>query len=646
MTDPRNPGTSPDETSPWAPPAPPEPAAAAPPAAASPALAATPEATPPTAVNGEPPMPGYEPAEPGTSAPAQAVAREDAAAVGGNRRSNGIRWAIALAGVALVVGATAVIIALASGRPAVSIAVGYMPNEVVQYGEYRLDLPGDQRQKLASFLSAFPGFDDQAAIDTKLDETFDRIVRAISKDEQSWTTDIEPWFGGIVAMGSGRAEVGDGTPGMTAFGGQPLLVVSIKDRGLASTWVQNLNGEYLKLTRSDYNGADLYSGQETNVGPGYAVAINDEVMLVGTKESVQDAVDSKGDGTLATDPEFKAAFGTISKDYVLFQFLDYKELASSYMDLLDKTATGADTSAIEDAVLGLIPAWAATVGRFENDALAAEFAAPAVDLGVDSSNKPSALVGFAPPGTIAYYEAHDVGATLTAIVDRLRQIPEVRDSIDEVERTTGQKFSEVFGWWGDASVAISRDAAGNIGGGLLIQPTDVAAADRLFEVLRSLLVFGGGQAGFEVRDVPHGSATITVIDFSKSLGADASQLPEGLKPEIAYAVTDQVVVIGVGQAFVESVLDAGPGPSLADDSSFASLLDRVGDENIGFTFADIRAIRELVEPLLQSDMTPEEWAYYEKEIKPFLVAFDAVASSTRDDGDLDRGSSVITVTKP
>jgi hypothetical protein len=640
MTEPRNPGTPPDETSPWAPPEAFDPAPPAP--SAQPALAG-----PAFAPNGEPPMPGFEPAEPGASAPAQAVAREDATdGGGGSRRRNGIRWAIALIGVALVVGVTAAIIALASGRPAVSIAVGYMPSEVVQYGEYRLDLPGDQRQKLASFLSAFPGFDDQAAIETKLDETFDRIVRAISGDEQTWTADIEPWFGGIVAMGSGPAEVGDGTPGMTAFGGQPLVVISIKDRGLASAWVQNLSGEYLNLTRGDYNGAELYSGQETNVGPGYAIAINDEVMLVGTKASVQDAVDSAGNGTLANDPEFKAAFGTVTKDYVLFQFLDYKELASSYVDLLEQTAVGADTSAIEDAVLGLIPAWTATVGRFENDALAAEFAAPAVDLGSNSTNKSSSLLGFAPPGTVAYYEVHDVGATLTAIVDRFRQIPEARDSIDEVERTTGQKFADVFGWWGDAAVAISRDGAGNPGGGLLIQPNDAAAADRLFEVLRGLLVFAGGQAGFEIRDVPHGSATITVIDFSKSMGDQAGQLPEGLKPEIAYAVTDQVVVIGVGQAFVESVLDAGPGPSLADDSRVTSLLDRVGDENLGFVFVDVRAIRELVEPLMQSEMTPEKWATYEKEIKPFLVPFDAAVSSTRDDGDLDRGSSVITVTKP
>ncbi|HEX5014160.1 MAG TPA: DUF3352 domain-containing protein [Candidatus Limnocylindrales bacterium] len=632
MTEPRNPGTPPDDTSQWAPPSTP--------AAAGPVAAPT--------QHGEPPMPGYEPAEPGTSAPAQTVAREDAAGAGGSgsRRRNGIRWAIALIGVALVVGATAAIVALASGRPQASIAVGYMPNQVVQYGEYRLDLPGDQRQKLAGFLSAFPGFADQAAIDTKLDETFDRIIRAISNDEQSWTTDIEPWFGGIVAMGSGPAQVGDGTPGMSAFGGQPLLVVSIKDRGLASAWIQNLSAEHLTLSRAEYNGADFFSGQATDAGPGYAIAINDEVMLVGTKESVQDAVDSNGDGTLANDTEFKAALGTVDKDYVLFQFQDIKALANSYVEVLDQTDAGANVSTIADTVVGMIPAWNVVVGRFENDAFTTAVASPAVDIGVNTTNKPSALLGFAPPGTIAYYEVHDVGATVTAIIDRLRQIPEARDGIAEVEQTTGQTVADVFGWWGDASVAISRDGAGNLGGGLLIQPKDAAAATHLFDVLRGLVVLAGGQAGFEVRDVPHGSATITVIDFSKALAGDASVLPEGLKPELAYTVTDQVVVIGVGQAFVESALDAGPGPSLADDSRVSSLLDRVGDENLGFTFVDVRAVRELLEPFLESEMTPEQWTNYEKEIKPFLVPFDAAVSSTRDDGDLDRGSSVITVTKP
>jgi hypothetical protein len=78
----------------------------------------------------------------------------------------------------------------------------------------------------------------------------------------------------------------------------------------------------------------------------------------------------------------------------------------------------------------------------------------------------------------------------------------------------------------------------------------------------------------------------------------------------------------------------------------SGLLDRVGDENLSFTFLDLRASLELLEPLMREDVSDEDWSDYETNIKPFLLPFDAMAASLRKDGDLDRGSSVITVTKP
>jgi len=133
MTDPINPGTNPESTPPasaWPPPA-------------------------------DPALPPIESTEPGAAAPAQAVHRDEGAAFAARTgRSNIVRWAIALVGVALVLGVTAAVFALTAGRPNVSTAVGYMPDNVVQYAEYRLDLPGDQRQKVAEFLSVFPGFKD------------------------------------------------------------------------------------------------------------------------------------------------------------------------------------------------------------------------------------------------------------------------------------------------------------------------------------------------------------------------------------------------------------------------------------------------------------------------------------------------------
>jgi hypothetical protein len=584
-----------------------------------------------------------EPVEPGTAAPAQAVARDGAASGTRPGRRSRIRWAIALVGVALVIGVTAAIVALAAGRPTPSIAVGYMPEDAVQYMEYRFDLPGDQRQKVASFLSAFPGFDDQAPIDTKLDETFDRILAAATENELTWTADIDPWFGGVLAMGSGPPDPAGADGGMQVFGASDAVIaLTVKDRDLAADWFESTGDT--EMTRGEYNGAILYTSTE-DFGPPPAVAINDEVMLVGSEDAVKAAIDSGGDGRLADDPEFKAAFDIVTKDYVFFSFLDYKSLLDASMALAEDGVSNTDAVAIANQLTALAPAWIGTYGRFENDAIAIETAQPSGALNAGGGNAGSTLLGMAPPEAIAYAEAHDVGAALTDLIDRLREVAPVDESLDEIETTIGMTADEVFGWWGDAAIVVS-DQDGTVGGGLVVAPTDAAAAERLFVVLRSAVAFAGGGAGVELRDVQHGDTTITVLDFSDATGYAEGDLPPGYEPEIAWAVTPEVVVIGYGQAFVESVLDAGPGPSLADDARVSGLLDRVGDENLGFTFLDLRAARELLEPLMREGMSPEEWSQYETEIKPFLLPFDAMAASLQKDGDLDRGSSVITVTKP
>jgi Protein of unknown function (DUF3352) len=589
------------------------------------------------------PTPGYEPAEPGSSAPAQAVARDGAAFTGAIGRPSRVRWAIALVGVALVLGVTAAIVALASGRPSPSIAVGYMPDDAVQYSEYRFDLPGDQRQKLASFLSAFPGFDDQAAIDTKLDETFDRIVAGISSNEQTYTADIEPWFGGQIATGSSPIDVSEdgsfSTFGMAMGGPQAVVVVSVRDPALAADWVATTAGD--ELTRGEYNGAVLFTAP-SEFGPALSIAINDEVLIAGPDEAVKAAVDRKGDGRLAEDPEFKAALNVATRDYVIFSFRDNRAQFETVLGLVEQQ------SAIDVAneFLELLPAWTAVYGRFENDALAVDTAQPAVDLGVELRNGRSTLLAAAPPSTIAYAEAHDVGAVLSSVVARFREYPEIDEKVDETEAQIGQTLDDIYGWWGDVALVLAQDDAGLFEGGLLIQPTDAAAAERIFQVLRGLLAFGGANAGVEVRDVPHGDATITVIDFSAAAGDSFEGLPPGYKAEIAYTVTPELVVVGYGQAFVERVLDAGPGPSLADDARVTGLLDRVGDENLGAVWVDVHALLEAIEPFAREDMTSDEWAHYETEIKPFLLPFDALTGSFRRDGDLDRGSGVVTVTKP
>jgi len=563
------------------------------------------------------------------------------------RRGIALRWIVAVAGIIVVLAGSAIIVSLAAGRPANSAGLGYMPASVVSYTELRFDLPGDQRQKLASFLHTgkFPGFADQAAIEPKVEDLYDRLVRALSKDAQSYTADIQPWFGGQIAVGQGVPSGMGPLLGRTMAGSQDvLLVATITDRGKTVDWLMR-TGENARLNRSTYGSADLFA--PASVGDvSFGIAVTDKVLIGGNLSAVKAAVDSNGAGKLGDDPDIKAALGAIDRDYVVLSVA--KTRAS--MEALAKSMTAGgrvnlDESQIDDTLLALVPAWSATSARFEDDALTFAAASPAWNVDPKVRNEPSDLLGHVPSNAVLYVDSHDVGPTITSLVAKFRALPETKPAFDQMDQSLSilGGLDAVVGWWGDTAVALAPGPNDTIGGGLLIKPRDAAAADRLVTVLKGFVSLGGRGAGVTLRDEDHNGTPMTVLDFSGTLGSGASSLPPGYKAEIAWSSTADLVVVGYGPDFVASVLDAKPGASLADDPRFKALLARVGDQNISASFVDVAAIRKLIEPLAQADATADEWAFYTKEIQPFLSPLDAVVQATRTDGSIDRASSILTV---
>ena len=125
------------------------------------------------------------------------------------RRHNPLRWVVAILVVALVVatglGATLLLTSSTSGT---STVLDYVPADTLVYGEVRLDLPGSQRAEVAKSLAAFPGFADQASLDSKLGEVYDRIIRAATSNKHDYQTEIAPWFGGQLAVAEGPQSLG------------------------------------------------------------------------------------------------------------------------------------------------------------------------------------------------------------------------------------------------------------------------------------------------------------------------------------------------------------------------------------------------------------------------------------------------------
>ena len=106
-------------------------------------------------------------------------------------------------------------------------------------------------------------------------------------------------------------------------------------------------------------------------------------------------------------------------------------------------------------------------------------------------------------------------------------------------------------------------------------------------------------------------------------------LPTG-RVELAYAVTDQVVAIGSGPAFVKHILDTTAATSVASTDRYKALAGRIGN-GTGVTYVDVAAIRASIESAMAS-LDPAAAAQYDQEVKPFLAPFDALmgVSSVKD----------------
>ena len=370
----------------------------------------------------------------------------------------------------------------AAGR-APSIAVGYMPTDTVSYGEYRLDLPGDQRGKMAAFLAKFPGFADQANVQTKLDEVFDRIVGAATENEQTYTANIEPWFGGQIAMGSGAARPGR----------DPRSRCHRRRRAAGHRQRQG-SGQGHRLASFDaratprspqtqHDGATcLFTGSATEPGPRGL----DRRHRQGDHRSARTLPcrprsTPRATASLAQDAEFKAAFGTSPAT------------TSASLHRLPGDApvprSGSPHSRIgrhgpcdRRSSWRSVPAWTGQQlplrGRRARRSIPPM---PSIDSTTTRTNKESS----APRPGARRTRSSTPSRTTSGRRSRRSSTasassPSLEDGFAQFDTAIGVVggFDGLLGWWGDAAIAVSKTADGSIGGGLLIEPTDPVAAER------------------------------------------------------------------------------------------------------------------------------------------------------------------------
>jgi hypothetical protein len=267
-----------------------------------------------------------------------------------------------------------------------------------------------------------------------------------------------------------------------------------------------------------------------------------------------------------------------------------------------------------------------------------------------TENRKSTVAQHVPSTAIFAATTNDLGKTLKEMLDLYRSEPSYKSIVEQIDQGLGLVGGEdaAFGWVRDAAVVVDA-ANGTPQGGLVVVPSDPAAAKQLFTSLRTFLTVGGDQVGATVRDETYNGTTITIVSLGDlgaltgMAGGSAAGLPlPAGNVEIAYAVTDDVVVIGSGPGFVKAVLDTTASTSLPSNETYKKLADQAGN-GTGGTYLDISAVRELIEKAAASEGSAADLAKYETDVKPFLVPFDALFAAGSIDGDLNRSIIHITV---
>lgn len=575
----------------------------------------------------------FPPTQAGSPAASAAAAQVVTQAPGSSAR----RWGIALIVVGLVIGVAAAGVFLLAGSSSPSAVLAYAPKDAIAYADARLDLPGDQRQKVGDLLSNFPGFADQSTLEAKLDEVLDRLVEEATAGNQRFTSDIKPWFGGEIGIAigalpdAGAAEAGE-------FGeARALALVSVSDADGARAWFDDVVGDAPTETET-YGGAELVL---VGPDPGGAMAVVDgKVMLLGDVASVKAAIDRGGSDGLDTNEQFRTARAATSGDSLASFYVD----TAAWVDWLESAGPALGEGMPGFGFLGTgagdVPAWTAGRVRSEGDALVVDLVAPHVDGAATRTNRASTIAQHVPADTLVAIDIHDVGDQLDELIDGLRTNPETADAFREIETAVAilGGFDGLIGWIGDAGIVVSG-SADELGGGLVVSATDEAAAQRFASTLAGLLALGGGQLGIEIREEDHNGTTITYLDASAAVedGGLAADVPE-----IGWAVAGDVVVIGVTDAFIKGVLDTEPDTSLASSARYSALIERVGREHIASVWVDVVGLRAVVEAMAVAQ-APDGLAAYERDVKPYVEPFDALVGASVAGDDVDRTTIVLSI---
>ena len=536
------------------------------------------------------------------------------------------RWLVAGGLTAVLAIVVIAIVVLAGQRASVgSAAPGYLPSSTLAYVDARLDLPGDQGQQLAGFLSKFPGFADQAALPAKLDDVMTRLIRSASQGTVDWDSQIKPWFGGQVAMGViGLPPAGSAQPRPDV-----LYLVTVSDPAAARSSVATI----LKDVGATVASSETYRGTLVEVisdpahaGDQGALAVTPEMLIAGTTTAdVKSALDlHAGQGTtLAASGTFSGALANLRRDRLGTVYLDVPALTR-----LAQTAAAAGPQA---SLLAAIPRPVGVVAgglHAEGDRLVVTFRAAKGPDAPNLSARTGDLTSHVPAAAVAYVEVHDAGQAFHDVVARLETLPGVKDQLNgaqlqAIEGLLGGDPQDLRRSVKDAGFAVTLGQGGGLQAGIVASAGDTGVAQARLSQWLALLKLAALQSNgaISTTEEQDGGTTITIIHIAAQGAQPGAGGTIGLGGpyDIAVAQRDDLVVVGLGDAFVKQILATTQPDSLASATRFQTALAAAGGpRDAGLTWLDLAALKAPLEAALPAG----DRTRYETDVAPYVAVLD------------------------
>lgn len=373
-----------------------------------------------------------------------------------------------------------------------------------------------------------------------------RIVQELDKalrdDPQtrtvSWKDDIEPWLGSRAALVVTRI----------APRGEAALIVSTTDAGQAEETVNRVtDAAQPRFARRSYKGTDYRVGTTPGAD---AAAVVDDFLVFGNEPALRAVIDAQAGGALAEKPDFKDAVAD-EKDGFGFGWIDVKAVVAS------AGAAGALPPGQGPALESLLGGGTKPV-TFSLDASEEQVELETLARGMKAdpaAARQSPIIPTLPDDTWLALGSAEAGPQIRRALEALSGGPadQVLNAIRQQLRSQANLDldRDLLPALGDIAIFARGTSILTIGGGLVVQTPDPAAASRLVDGLRPLISRQGSGLGVSVVD--------STVAGGRGFKVTSPQLPGAIN---VVAGADRMVI-----AYSDAATQAGLAPATRLSSS-------------------------------------------------------------------------------